>query len=154
MLDQLSHSSAKLACPCCSGALGVVLESSVGDAARFCASRDRQSTVNSRSKPRGPKTRASCVVVQKAARLSRWLDTARELQNHPHGQEPCGATRTESTKPMRRERARVGSAPGRGAAGRGQGGGAWLPQPTARCCWMRGRYITYFSFKSETRRRS
>ena len=58
--------------------------------------------------------------------------TARELQNHPHGQEPCGATRTESTRPVRRERARVGSAPGRGAAGRGQGGGAWLPQTTAR----------------------
>ena len=56
--------------------------------------------------------RALFIVAQKAARLGRWLDTARELQNHPHGQEPCGATRTESTRPMRRERARVGSAPG------------------------------------------
>ena len=95
--------------------------------------------------------RALFIVAQKAARLGRWLDTARELQNHPHGQEPCGATRTESTRPVRRERARVGSAPGRGAAGRGQGGGAWLPHPEARCCWMRGRYITYFSLKSEPR---
>ena len=47
-----------------SGPLGVLLKASVGDAARFCASRDRQSTGNSRSKPHGPKTRASCVVVQ------------------------------------------------------------------------------------------
>ena len=100
-------------------------------------------------------TRAASRAGQRRGRRAWWCrrlqdcrdgwKTARELQNHPHGQEPCGATRTESTRPMRRERARVGSAPGRGAAGRGQGGGAWLPQPTARRCWMRGRYITYFS---------
>ena len=58
-------------------------------------------------------------------------DAARELQRPKGAPVPCGATPTESTTPTRRGRARVGSAPGGGAAGRGQGGGAWLPHPSS-----------------------
>ena len=120
LLDRRALSQTVSGAAACSHALsGSLLESSrsVARSARAAAHQCMYGCV--RAAQKAPKTRASCVVVQKAARLSRWLDTARELQNHPHGQEPCGATRTESTKPMRRERARVGSAPGRGAAGRG-----------------------------------
>ena len=83
-----------------SGPLGVLLKASVGDAARFCASRDRQSTGNSRSKPHGPKTRASCVVVQnvplgalisKRAEAPQVAESAiHASRSHPHRKHQTG----------------------------------------------------------------
>ena len=97
----------------------------MGDAARFCASRDRQSTGNSRSKPHGPKARVSCVVVQNVplGALISLMPTA------PAGRRKCHPYLTEPPPHKAPDRRgggarRVGSARARAARGWGQGAGA------------------------------
>ena len=125
VLDPVISAWARLCAMAESGPLGVLLKASVGDAARFCASRDRQSTGNSRSKPHGPKTRASCVVVQNvplgALISKRAAATAGRRKCHPCLTEP-----PPQKAPDRRGGGarRVGSARARAARGWGQGAGA------------------------------
>ena len=108
-----------------SGPLGVLLKASVGDAARFCASRDRQSTGNSRSKPHGPKTRASCVVVQNVP-LGALISKRAAAAPGRRKCHPCLTEPPPQKAPDRRGGGarRVGSARARAARGWGQGAGA------------------------------
>ena len=122
----LSLSACGRLCPMAeSGPLGVLLKASVGDAARFCASRDRQSTGNSRSKPHGPKTRASCVVVQNVP-LGALISKRAAAAPGRRKCHPCLTEPPPQKAPDRRGGGarRVGSARARAARGWGQGAGA------------------------------
>ena len=81
----------------------------------------------------GSKIRQMAGYRARTAEPSAW---PRALRSHPHRKhQTC-----EEGARARRERARAGR--------RGAGPRRWsLAAPTyrARCCWMRGRYITYFS---------
>ena len=134
-----------------SGPLGVLLKASVGDAARFCASRDRQSTGNSRSKPHGPKTRASCVVVQNVP-LGALISKRAAAAPGRRKCHPCLTEPPPQKAPDRRGGGarRVGSARARAARGWGQGAGAGC-----RCLGEHVRHAGRDSFmikdaKSET----
>mgnify|MGYP004277123635 CR=1 FL=1 len=115
LLDRRALSQTVSGAAACSHALsGSLLESS-RSAARLARAAAHQCMYGCvRAAQKAPKTRASCVVVQKAARLSRWLEyrarTAepsawpRALRSHPHRKhQTC-----EEGARARRERARAG----------------------------------------------
>ena len=151
VLDPVISAWARLCAMAESGPLGVLLKASVGDAARFCASRDRQSTGNSRSKPHGPKTRASCVVVQNVP-LGALISKRAAAAPGRRKCHPCLTEPPPQKAPDRRGGGarRVGSARARAARGWGQGAGAaW------RCLGEHVRHAGRDSFmikdaKSET----